>query len=114
MPSSTSSHLDDGTPVKCDNCGWKGTVKAVNELEDPLQRIAAGEECPAGECPACGAVAHLANVEDRLVVSKSSADARIAHLEKALINIRDQGGDVVERWASEHARKALATAPPLD
>lgn len=40
-------------------CGWAGPVTALNEVKHLHQRVGAGEVMPAGECPACGAVAHL-------------------------------------------------------
>ena len=47
---------------ECPNCGWTGDEDDLGcqlcDVPDLLQRIDAGEEVPAGECPECGALAH--------------------------------------------------------
>jgi hypothetical protein len=53
--------------VSCDNCSWSGMR---SELRDPpenclWERLDAGSEVPAGECPECGAFAYLVRDEDR-------------------------------------------------
>ena len=53
--SSTDSHV----PVACGNCDWTGSMFEVQPIRDFDQRIAPGETVPAGECPKCGALAHL-------------------------------------------------------
>lgn len=49
----------DGLAVKCDDCGWTGTTDQTDEVSDIEQRLEAGGEVPAGECPDCGALAYL-------------------------------------------------------
>lgn len=43
----------------CQDCDWQGDVGACAEISDVLDRVNVGEIFPAGECPECGALAHL-------------------------------------------------------
>lgn len=53
-------HLAADAPCRCDNCDWRGLLSAVCPVVSDLeQRTMPGEEVPAGECPECGALAHL-------------------------------------------------------
>lgn len=47
---------DDDTRHRCQNCGgqWKGGQ--LQPIADFAQRVSAGEPCPSGECPECGAL----------------------------------------------------------
>ncbi len=51
--------LDDNHPVYCQDCDWHGEVEGLEEMMDVQERIFPGEVVPAGECPMCGALAHL-------------------------------------------------------
>lgn len=50
---------DTAAPCSCENCGWKGTAAALEMISDFEDRVSAGETVPAGQCPECGALAHL-------------------------------------------------------
>lgn len=52
---------DDDAPVRCDNCGWEGVASDLEMVNDIQERINAGCETPAGQCPEddCGALAYL-------------------------------------------------------
>jgi len=54
--------MDRQLPVSCDNCAWTGKTLDVQPIHDLEERIAPGEVVPAGECPECGALAHLVQV----------------------------------------------------
>ncbi len=43
----------------CDGCGLHFPIALALPIEDPEQRLTAGEEIPAGECPKCGACAFV-------------------------------------------------------
>jgi hypothetical protein len=43
----------------CGNCGWAGRQSQLKPIQDIFERVAPGEIMPAGECPECGALAHL-------------------------------------------------------
>ncbi|HTR86216.1 MAG TPA: hypothetical protein VMI56_17160 [Reyranella sp.] len=43
----------------CSDCEWEGPAKDLQMVSSIEERISAGEIVPAGECPACGALAHL-------------------------------------------------------
>ena len=45
--------------AKCDNCGKVSGEDDLNEIVRLYERVDAGDEMPAGECPACGALAYL-------------------------------------------------------
>lgn len=46
-------------PCSCQDCDWQGPASALQLVASIEERISAGEIVPAGECPACGALAHL-------------------------------------------------------
>lgn len=50
--------------AQCQNCDWVGAKEALGEIVGLHMRVSAGEPMPAGECPACGALAHLINDQD--------------------------------------------------
>lgn len=41
----------------CQNCEWRGPITDLQAIKDFDQRVAAGEPCPAGQCPKCGSLA---------------------------------------------------------
>jgi hypothetical protein len=48
--------------ARCDNCErelGEDDLKPLGEIRHLWDRIDPGEECPAGECRECGALAHL-------------------------------------------------------
>lgn len=60
--SNTWVEYDDdqaSTPVVCSDCGWTGPIYATKIILNFRERVLAGEIVPAGECPKCGALAHL-------------------------------------------------------
>jgi len=44
---------------ECGNCDWRGRVSECNDVHRLLDRVEAGGEFPAGECPKCGALTYL-------------------------------------------------------
>ena len=52
-------HWDDDAAAVCDNCLLHCTVSALDSIVDLEQRLDAGGEVPAGQCPTCGALAYL-------------------------------------------------------
>jgi hypothetical protein len=55
---------DDDERAECANCGWTGSADDCGEIKDIFERVAAGEEMPAGECPECGCLCHLTDKEE--------------------------------------------------
>lgn len=56
--------------VKCGNCDWTGTDSEMGTHLDEIvclgDRLDAGSEVPAGECPECGALAYVVKQADRV------------------------------------------------
>lgn len=51
----------DSRRVKCDSCDWYGIQNELDSMIKHLeQRIEAGGEVPAGQCPECGSLAYFA------------------------------------------------------
>lgn len=50
---------DDNAAVRCDNCTWRGVASDLDMVADVQERISAGYEVPAGQCPDCAALAYL-------------------------------------------------------
>ena len=50
----------DDPPVACANCDWTGQRADLHAIRDLGQRVSAGEPMPAGECPRCGSLSHIA------------------------------------------------------
>jgi len=61
-----NTYMEPATgPAECAACGWKGDAIDVEcAIADFGDRVAPGEICPAGECPECGALAHLIEKPD--------------------------------------------------
>jgi hypothetical protein len=52
-------NMDETLHCVCGNCDWVGPIADLNDITDVQERVQAGEVTPAGECPECGALAHL-------------------------------------------------------
>ncbi len=48
----------------CQDCDWRGSEELLDPIEDIFLRVSPGEPMPAGQCPDCGALAHLASEPD--------------------------------------------------
>lgn len=42
----------------CGNCQWRGPCEETLPIRAPGERLEAGEEVPAGECPRCCALVY--------------------------------------------------------
>lgn len=49
----------DDIVCECGNCDWAGEARRLKHIVDFEDRVAAGESCPAGECPKCGSLAYI-------------------------------------------------------
>ncbi len=65
-PTITFEHGDHEVLCACADCGALTRFGNLDPIENPEQRIGAGEEVPAGQCPECGALAHLPDDDERL------------------------------------------------
>ena len=58
-------YVDQDAPVHCDGCGTKYLASDLERIDCPDERLSAGEEVPAGQCPneECGACCFLVKPE---------------------------------------------------
>jgi hypothetical protein len=66
----------DRTRVACDDCNWKGQACELEAISDFSERVSPGEICPAGECPQCGALAHVVGTRRAPGFTASTRKAR--------------------------------------
>lgn len=52
-------HNDDDALCSCADCDWTGKFSELDMINDFEERVGPGEVVPAGQCPKCGALAHL-------------------------------------------------------
>lgn len=57
--STTPKFLDGPTICCCDGCDWRGAAEELDDIDRLHERLDAGGVVPAGECPACGALAYI-------------------------------------------------------
>lgn len=57
-PVSVAEALADGENCECQNCGHIEPRDALGEISDYVERVAAGEEPPDGECSKCRCLSH--------------------------------------------------------
>lgn len=55
---------NDDDAVECDDCDWTGKGTDLDLISDFEERVSSGEIVPAGQCPKCGSLAHLATPPD--------------------------------------------------
>jgi hypothetical protein len=85
---------------RCANCDWEGPMSQTRPIRRLGERVEPGEEMPAGECPQCGALAHLASGSslygvkytirsgiDRSVVASNCLSVRAASESGAKVNV---------------------------
>ena len=54
----------DERMTACQNCGAERKAYELKQAKRLHERVDAGEETPAGECPDCGALCHVVEVPD--------------------------------------------------
>jgi hypothetical protein len=47
----------------CQNCDWTGTTDELDDIQHCAERVSPGEPFPAGECPDCGALAQIDDLD---------------------------------------------------
>jgi hypothetical protein len=64
----------DTRMCECGNCEWIGPMNELgcqlDQIPDFFERVDVGEICPAGECPKCGALAHLVELPEARMSSE--------------------------------------------
>lgn len=59
MPASIEANGHANRKAACQDCDWEGKASECKEIADYEDRVGAGEDVPCGECPECGALAHI-------------------------------------------------------
>lgn len=63
------------TSHQCQNCQKVWPTAQLKPIADFFQRVSAGEPCPSGECPECGALCQpVSRIEDRSEAVKLLAE----------------------------------------
>jgi len=75
LKSQFSSVESEDPWCECANCGTRTRESDLKEIRDFGERVMPGEECPAGECPECGALAHIAESQSETADEESLEDA---------------------------------------
>jgi len=52
---------DENAICECEDCGHECVIGDLEMITDFEERVAPGEETPAGECPKCRSLSHLKN-----------------------------------------------------
>jgi hypothetical protein len=92
----TIEEAEPTAPVACGACDWTGTA---DQLEAPDGAILTpGDPSPAGRCPACGALAYLAEAEP------APAPAPMAAPAAGPLTLAGAVGMVLTSWADDAAR----------
>jgi hypothetical protein len=64
---------DTKASCHCENCGWKGLQEQTRTIAHLLSRVQPGELMPAGECPRCASLVHLAELPVQTLAAAASA-----------------------------------------
>lgn len=93
----------DATACRCDNCDWTGPASELDDIADVQERLDPGGTVPAGQCPACGALAYLKNEPDdtaKVIIARARnewADDDISIDDGAKVSVADDGA-WVQAW----------------
>lgn len=86
----------EDSPCHCADCQWTGPASNLDAINDPSERLMAGETVPAGECPQCGCCAYLDSDLDQERTTQAKADAAakmLRALRAARVYLGDNGTD---------------------
>ena len=72
--------------TRCDNCGARRKAGHLDHIEGASERLYAGEEVPAGQCPDCGCCCFL--VHDRCAAVRET-DQRRADFAAAVLHLME-------------------------
>mgnify|MGYP001610085038 CR=1 FL=1 len=108
------SHSESGEACSCADCGWQGPANDLDMIADIQERVDAGCEVPAGQCPECGALAYLdskALETEQTTAALTAARAMLAALERGLPLLEKTAHPFNhEHRACEVSRAAIAQA----
>lgn len=69
-----TEQFKEAEPCRCDNCGHEAHLSALDAITDAQERLTPGEETPAGQCPACGALAYLASPPEWVMAARAAKE----------------------------------------
>ncbi len=109
-----ANHLGPQATCTCQDCGKTWKIDDTNPIADPSERLAVGEEIPAGECPECGCCCAVDN--GFLIATSNKILAQIDLAERLADTFSDpnapvNGADLVDFIASFIERRGLSKAP---
>lgn len=89
-------YADDDAPARCQNCAWTGTAGDCEKIDEFQERVSAGERCPCGQCPECGALCQLLPApEPQGNVTLSLSREQMCNVALALLARRDELRELV-------------------
>jgi hypothetical protein len=106
---------DEIRRVECGNCEWKGREDemrcSMEDGEDLWERLDAGSEVPAGDCPDCGAFCYL-HEEDN-PYARAWSNQKITDLANALNDLL-AWADHMGGWEAPAWKVARAVAAKVE
>ncbi len=103
MKTNLTVNLDHDDKVRCSNCEWTGIALDLKDVREIGVRLTPGETVPAGECPKCGALAHLAPGPQR-----GDCYRHIRSLIEAHVPVAEDLGDNLLGFAKTNTLSAIA------
>jgi hypothetical protein len=108
------SILEPQTLVSCQNCSWTGLASHLHAIRDLASRIAPGETVPAGQCPDCGALAHLHAQQSSVCVEVFALASDTRDGTAVFAGTRKARGDLLrERFLGEMLKASVPSGEPV-
>lgn len=99
--------------AQCDNCQWEGPEHQLQEIQHLAQRVDAGGEVPAGECPKCGALAYITRVVYTALPAVTADNPRLARMVRVIDEFEHKTQeaeytDIGEAWETFYLLRDIA------
>lgn len=84
--------------VRCDNCDWQGPARRCTASPGLEERLTAGSEVPAGDCPECQCFCYLERPRPAAEVAIAFNETRVRKLfERIREQLQSKAGEVASR-----------------